>query len=399
MKLIAWAMMLCSCLSIFSFGEMSGEKVQLNQASVYQGLPLAYSETLVEQEMEQIQKEKQEKENKQNARIQKYIEQMTLEEKISQLMILTNPKDITVANIQEFQPGGVILFSVDFNGKTVEQVRGKVDQLQEVSNYPMLVCVDEEGGSVSRISGLVNAGIPAFYGARQLGNEKNWKLVKEQTLQKVALLRELGINVNFDPVADVTTSESSYMYSRSAAGDVKTVSKYVKTVVSVMKKENCISCVKHFPGYGENGNTHEVYIKDTRERMQYEDIDFKPFQTGIKAGADMVMVSHIVMQSVDDKNPASLSKSVHDILRKDLAFDSVIISDDLNMRAVLDKMTLAKASEKALEAGNDMIFSADFQASMRGIKKGIRKGRITEEQIDQAVYRVLKMKMEHELLK
>lgn len=341
---------------------------------------------------------KKEQERMQDEFLEDCIEKMTLDQKLSQLMILTNEKDITEQNLRQFQPGGIIFFGVDFKGKTKKMVSQRVNTLQSFMKYPLLVGVDEEGGDVSRISGLVDEDIPVFECARESGNKKDWNALADETVTKAELLQSMGINVNFDPVADVVTDRMAYMYMRSAGGDAEIVSEYVRTVTKNMKEKNIISCLKHFPGYGNNGNTHQSYIQDSRSMDCFKEVDFLPFEAGLQAGADMVMVSHLVMGAVDRDNPASLSLKVHELLRDDFQFDGVVIADDLNMQAVLSQMTLEEASGAAFAAGNDMIFSADFPASLKGAKKALAEGRITEEQIDHSVKRVLRMKMKHNLI-
>lgn len=354
---------------------------------------------LAMKEAEKEAMKKREEERRQDTFLNVCIREMTLEEKISQLMILTNEKDITEKNLREGQPGGVIFFDADFRGKTIKEVAGRVDMLQSYMKYPLLVGVDEEGGEVSRVDGLLDKEIPVFASARHLGDTADWKALADETTRKARLLASMGINLNFDPVADIVTEKDAYMYERSAGSDTETVSAYVSAVLQAMEHENMISCLKHFPGYGNNGNTHRSYIKDKRKLKSYWESDFIPFKTGIEDGADMVMISHLVMCAVDSKNPASLSEKVHLLLRDEFAFEGVIIADDLNMQAVLSRMTLEEASGKAIAAGNDMIFSADFAASRKGVQNAIKEGTVTEEQIDISVKRVLKMKLAHNLIK
>jgi beta-N-acetylhexosaminidase len=351
-----------------------------------------------EKEAEAIRQQRQEQEKKINAYIEGCIADMTLEQKLCQMMILTNENDITEENLRRYQPGGVIFFGVDFKGKTVEEVGNRVERLQSYMTYPLFVGVDEEGGDVSRISGLLDEGLPRFSSARQLGEQGDMEVVREETVSKSELLQKMGINLNFDPVADVVTKASAYMYQRSAGGDAGVVSDYVTAVVETMEEQNMGSCLKHFPGYGDNGNTHTNYLKDSRSLEQYQQSDFLPFQAGIAAGADMIMVSHIVMEAVDKDNPASLSLAVHEMIREEFGFDGVVIADDLNMQAILSQMTLDEAAGEALTAGNDMIFSADLSATLKGMREAVDSGKVDEEQIDESVKRILRMKIERKLI-
>ena len=334
-------------------------------------------------------------------RISQYIDNcissMSLEEKLAQMMILTNEKDITKDNLETYQPGGILLFSVDFNGKTIKKVRKRVKKLQSYVEVPLFVGVDEEGGAVSRVAGL-KSDIPVYLSARELYRDEDTDRVKEETLSKINLLKSMGINLNFNPVADVVSDKDAYMYERSAGSDAAKVSGYVETVTAVMRENNMGSCLKHFPGYGNNGNTHLTYEEDGRKLSTYRSSDFLPFEAGIKQGADMVMVSHIVMKKADKDNPASLSSKVHSILREELDFQGVVIADDLKMKAILDRMTMEEAAGRAFAAGNDMIFSADFDAAMRGAKSAVEKEMLSEQQIDESVARILRMKINRDII-
>lgn len=339
-----------------------------------------------------------EQENKKAEYISGIIADMSLEEKLSQMIILTNPKDITGKKIAKYRPGGVIYFSPDFKGKTKKQVKKRTKRLQKNANYPMFIAVDEEGGEVTRTKGLKENDLPEFQSARALWKEQDIKKVQTDTKEKIQFLKSMGINLNLAPVADVTDEKEAYMYERSSGNDGETVAAYVRTVLEVMEKENMCSCIKHFPGYGNNENTHVVYTVDKRRLSHYQESDFLPFLAGIEQGADMVMVSHIVMNAVDKKNPSSLSKKVHDLLRQELGFEGVIIADDLNMKAILSKMTIEKASAKAIIAGNDMIFSADYEASMKGMKQAVKDGKVSEAQIDESVTRIMEMKVKRKII-
>ncbi len=329
--------------------------------------------------------------------IDAWMAEMTLEQKLAQMMILTNENDITASNLMKYQPGGIIFFEVDFKGKTIEMVKTRVETLQSYMKIPLFVGVDEEGGEVSRLKTLAEKDMPDFLGAREL-YVKGLEAVQEDTKTKMQYLKATGVNMNFAPVADVVDAKNSYMYNRSASGSAKEVSEYVETVLEVMEQEEIIGCMKHFPGYGNNVNTHDGLAKDNRSLEEYVDRDLLPFQAGIEAGVDMIMVSHIIMTKVDADNPASLSQKVHDLLRKDMGFQGVIIADDLNMQAILKSRTIAEATADAFLAGNDMVFSANFAASMNGAKTAVEKGELTEAQIDDSVRRVLRMKIENDLL-
>ncbi len=339
-----------------------------------------------------------EKHNQEQNYISDMVSQMTLEQKLAQMMILTNHEDIAESKLSVNQPAGIILFSDDFTGKTIQQVKQQIAEMQAVMKIPLFVGVDEEGGQVTRIAGLNEEDMPVFPGARTLYENGGTEAVGEDTKKKLEILTAMDINLNFAPVADVVGKKTSYMYERSAGGEPETASAYVETVINTMKDYHVGSCLKHFPGYGENANTHQEYVTDNKKLSAYRKKYFPSFQRGIAAGADMVMVSHIVMKAVDENTPSSLSPAVHRLLREELGFQGVIMADDLNMQAILSQMSLEEAAARAFIAGNDMIFSADFNATMKGAQQAVREGRLSEEAIDASVTRILRMKMNLGLL-
>jgi len=196
-------------------------------------------------------------------------------------------------------------------------------------------------------------------------------------------------------------SKNDYMYSRSFSTSAKTTSKYITTVVKEMKKDNMISTLKHFPGYGKNGNTHTDIIKDKRSLKTFESRDLKPFQAGIDAGCDMVMVSHNIVYAFDKKNPASLSKSVHKYLRSEMGFDGVIVTDGLGMAGVLDVVggNKGEAMVRAIIAGNDMVCTGAYLSAVNATIKAVKSKHISEKQINDSVRRILIMKLKHKIIK
>ena len=339
----------------------------------------------------ELQRQREEEWARQEAVIDQWMEHMTIGQKLAQCMILTNEKDMTGYNFRTRQPGGVIFFAVDFDGKTIREVRERVDSMQATADVPLLIGVDEEGGDISRICGLREEDVPQFESARVI-YQQGIEAVRTESKRKADILQQLGININFDPVADVVNDPAAYMYERSASGKAEEVAEYVKTVVTEMDAVNMGVCLKHFPGYGNNVNTHTTFATDPKSLKAYRQNDFLPYQTGIAAGAGMVMVSHITMQAVDEENPASLSQKVHALLREEFQYDGVIIADDLNMQAILKKYSMEEATGRAFVAGNDMIFSADFEASMKGAYQALHDGTISEQQIDESVRRILRYK-------
>ena len=324
--------------------------------------------------------------------IEEMIEGMTLEEKVCQMFIARCPAENQTEILEKYPLGGYILFGRDFKNKTEEDVKSQIESFQQASKIKMLIAVDEEGGSVVRVSRNENLRDTPFKSPSQIYGEGGLEAVAEDTEEKSRLLLSLGINTNFAPVCDVTTDEQAFMYDRTLGMGAEDTAEYVKTVVQTMKKEGIASVLKHFPGYGNNGDSHESIITDERPLSDFESADFVPFLEGIANGADMVLVSHNIVTAVDGEFPASISEKVHELLRNYLGFDGVIVTDDLIMKGLTDYAGEQSAAVLAVKAGNDLLCSTDFETQIEEVLTAVKNGEIAEERIDESVYRILKLK-------
>ena len=222
--------------------------------------------------------------------------------------------------------------------------------------------------------------------------------VLEDTRQVNQGLLTYGINVNFAPVADVSTNSGDFIYDRSFGQDAAATADYVAQAVTEMDTVGIGSVLKHFPGYGSNTDTHTGVAIDERPYDTFLNEDFLPFQAGIDAGADCVLVSHNVVTCIDDTLPASLSPEVHRILREELGFTGVILTDDLAMDAVEAYAEDGSVAVLAVLAGNDMIVTTDFTTQIPQVIAAVEDETIDESLIDQAVSRVLGWKYDLGLL-
>lgn len=326
------------------------------------------------------------------------IANMTLEEKVGQMFMPRAPLENAQEMVSKYHLGGYILFARDFDGKTKEEVINNIASYQNASEIPMLIGVDEEGGTVNRISKFKEFRDTPFASPQEIYKSSGFSGIEEDTITKAEFLKSFGINVNFAPVADVSTNPDDYIYARSFGKNANLTSKYVETVVTAMKESNIASVLKHFPGYGNNVDTHKGMSIDNRSYETFLESDFLPFVSGIKSGADIILVSHNIVNSMDPDNPASLSKKVHEILRDDLGFTGVIITDDLHMDAIKDYIGNTEAAVKAILAGNDLICTTDFETQIPAVIEAVKAGTISEEQINESVYRILKLKSNLSLL-
>ena len=326
------------------------------------------------------------------------VETMTVEEKAAQ-MILAGCTDEAVG--REFcrgGAGGLCLFAQPFADKSAEQVREMTAGFQEAAKIPLLLSVDEEGGTVNRVSLNPQLRGSIFFSPRYLFNQGGMELIRSDTEEKAAFLLDLGINVNLAPVCDVPLTEGDFIYPRCFSTDAEETSDYITDVVGIMKDCGLGSTLKHFPGYGGSADTHKNMAYDEREYDVFAERDFLPFQAGIEAGADAVMVSHNIVACMDTEYPASLSPEVHRILREELGFRGVIISDDLAMNAITQFTNGQNPAVTAVLAGNDMLCYREFDASVAAITEAVRAGEISVEQLDSSVLRILAWKQSLGLL-
>lgn len=327
-------------------------------------------------------------------RAKEILSEMTLEEKVGQMFIARCPQENAASKVSEYKLGGYILFKVDFTGKTKEQVISDIESYNAKADIPLFIGVDEEGGKVNRVSTNPNLRRYPFLSPQELYAQGGFTLVKSDTKEKCELLKSLGINLNFAPVCDVSQNKNDFIYARTFGKDASQTALYVQNVVSVMKSQKVGSVLKHFPGYGNNEDTHMGIAYDNRSYESFLENDFLPFEAGIENGLGMVMVSHNIVNCMDSQYPASLSPKVHDILRNELSFDGVIITDDLVMDGIRDFVSDDMAAVIAVEAGNDMLCCSDFELQIPTVLEAVRSGRISEERIDESVMRILMLKLE-----
>lgn len=328
---------------------------------------------------------------------------MTLEEKVGQMFFVRCPDVQAAEKVSEYHLGGYLLFGRDFQTSTgdwltAEAFTANVAAYQAASEIPLLIGVDEEGGTVARATRNPNLFSAKRQSPQAVYAQGGMEAVLEDTRQVNQGLLSYGINVNFAPVADVSTDSSDFIYDRSFGQDAAATADYVSQAVTEMDTVGIGSVLKHFPGYGSNTDTHTGVAIDERPWETFVNEDFLPFQAGIDAGADCVLVSHNVVTCMDDTLPASLSPEVHQVLREELGFTGVVLTDDLAMDAVEAYAEDGSVAVLAVLAGNDMIVTTDFTTQIPQVIAAVEDGTIDESRIDQAVSRVLGWKYDLGLL-
>ena len=331
--------------------------------------------------------------------IEKMLDSMTTEEKVGQMIMgcfyngTPDPETVDMYHL-----GSVLLFRPSFTSGDASSLRASLDAIDEACAVDPLIAVDEEGGTVVRVSGGTSFRAGAFDSPRNVFSSGGLEAIEKDTHEKNALLSELGIDLNLAPVCDISTDPSDFMYSRSLGQDAETTSQYVKTVVKACLEDDMGCCLKHFPGYGNAMDTHYGAAVNDRTMKQIREEDLMPFKAGIKAGAPSVLISHNIVSALDDRMPASLSPAVHNLLRYDMGFDGVVITDDMSMGAIYAFTQGADSAVTAVLAGNDMLCTGEYAYQYEMLLDAVEDGVISGERLDSSVRRILTWKKDLSLI-
>ncbi|WP_125706656.1 glycoside hydrolase family 3 N-terminal domain-containing protein [Lacticaseibacillus daqingensis] len=340
-----------------------------------------------------------------DAQIKTYISQMTLAEKVGQMFVSRTPQDNDQvrSDVAKYNLGGLIVYGADFESvDTAQEFKDKLQSFQDAANLPLFVGVDQEGGTVSRLSNNpIVSNYRDFPSPQELYAQGGIDADVKEATEVAKILRDLGVNWNFAPDADCTTDTSAFIFKRTLGQDYQTTADYISKVVPAWQT-SVAATLKHFPGYGAAVDTHTDFSVVQRTKEQFENEDLLPFRAGIKAGVDSIMIAHIVMEAVDPDFPASLSpKVINGVLRDELGYDGVVITDGLGMGAIT---TFAKNHDNApvdvlaVEAGNDGIMNNDYATAIPQIVDAVKAGSIQESEIDTHVFRMLSLKRKLGLL-
>lgn len=326
--------------------------------------------------------------------MQMLLSAMTTEEKVGQLFLARCPAENAIGDLSQYALGGYLLFGEDFQGENPDSLRQEITDYQMAAPIPLLMAVDEEGGTVCRISQYPSFRSSRFLSPRSYYASGGMEAVLEAETEKAAMLQDLGLNVNMGPVCDIATEPDSFMYQRSLGQSPEETGRFISAAVQIMERHGIGSVLKHFPGYGSNADTHFGYALDHRSLEELETADLIPFSAGIQAGCDAILVSHTIVSALDETAPASLSPAVHDYLRNTMDFDGVIITDDLVMEAITDTYGPEEAAVLAVLAGNDLLCSTEYRTQYPAVLEAVQSGRISMAQLEESVLRILNWKRE-----
>ena len=340
------------------------------------------------------------------------VSQMTLEDKIAQMFVIT-PNALTgyasgvtaagdtTKEAYQSRPVGGIVYMAD-NLTDPEQTTTMLSNMQEIARertgLPVFLCVDEEGGSVARIAGNDAFGVTNVGNMSDIGASGDVQNAYNAGSTIGSYLAALGFNVDFAPVADVLTNpDNQVIGQRSFGSDAQKVAGMVTSELQGLSAAGVYGTVKHFPGHGgTSGDSHDgaVSTDKTLEELMAEEL--VPFQSAVDGGVNFVMVGHISAPNVTGDNaPATLSKVlITDVLRGQMGYNGIVITDAMNMEAVAGFYNSYKAAVLAVTAGADMILMpADYNTAYTGILNAVNDGTITEERINESVTRIVKAKL------
>lgn len=326
------------------------------------------------------------------------IDKMTLDEKIGQMILsgfngtCFNEELNTLLN--DLKVGGVILFSRNIeDSKQLKKLTS--DIIDTNQDIPLFISIDEEGGRVSRLP----KDIKKFESSKSIGDRGDEKYAYENGRGIGEILKKYNINMNFAPVLDIYSNPKNTVIGDRAFGDnEKVVSSMGIATMKGLKDENVIPVIKHFPGHGDTEVDSHLGLPIVEKNLkQLNELELIPFNKAIENGVGAIMVSHILIKEIDDKYPATLSYNlINNILRNDMKFENIVITDDMLMKAITDYISIEEASVKSIKAGTDIILIGSdvnkTESVIERIKLAVANNEISEERIDKSVYRILKQK-------
>lgn len=327
----------------------------------------------------------------------KKMKNMSLEEKVGQLFLVRYDGNLASNWIKKYYPGGYIMFAKDFNNQTKESIKKEIDDLQSISKVPLVIAVDEEGGYVTRVSRYPSFRESKFLAPRSYYESGGEKLLEQTEKEKAKLLLSIGVNLNLAPVADVSIDSNDFINIRTFNRNAKETAVLIGKMVNYANEEGISSSLKHFPGYGNNVDTHTGIAIDERSYENFVENDYLPFEEGIKNKVPTVLVSHNIVKCMDSEYPATLSKKVISELREKLNFTGVVITDDLSMSAVNSYVENGSAAVLAVNAGEDLIITSDFVKMYNSVYEAVKNKEIDMKTIDKAVRRNIAWKIAYDM--
>lgn len=322
-----------------------------------------------------------------------YVQQMSTEQMVGQLLLATCPTDETAqTDMSKYALSGYVYTSERFSGLTIDGVRQLINSYNDNANIPMIMAVTEEGGYQTTVSDLDAFYEYDFASPRDIYATGGIDAIKESEQKKADMLSGIGINLNLAPVCDMAVETNQIMYSRSLGGTTEQVCEYTSTVTQISQGKGVSVALKHFPGYGTNLDTLDPVVVDTREVSEFEQNDFKPFESGINVGAHCVMVSNVLVEKLDPTCIISLSDYAHTVLRDRMKFTGLIITDNLDKTDYSEYCGGDNVYVQAVLAGNDLLLVDNYEQAYMDILAAVNDGTIDKEDLMHTCMRIIAYK-------
>ena len=341
-------------------------------------------------------------------KLNRILSQMTLKEKVGQLFIvdlarLNKHKPVTAltpeikTKLHRYNFGGIILFSNNLQNR--KQILSLIRDLRNAQKLPLFLCIDEEGGRVSRLEQTAALGLKKLPNAEIIGQREDSEYAYRIGETLARQLQQFGFNVDFAPVVDINTNpENTVIGARAFGNTPEEVSEMATAVIRGLQDNRIMACAKHFPGHGDTStDTHHAlaFIRHRLPRLRQE--EFIPFKAAISSGVMSIMLAHIVAPEITGNNlPATMSKTiVTDILRTELAFKGLIITDALMMKAITDNYTTADVCLQAITAGVDLLLMPDNIAEgYNAVLQRARTDRNFAARVEESASRIIAAKIQ-----
>ena len=337
--------------------------------------------------------------------IQQKLDNMTLDEKIGQMITIGidgySVDDTAKQLITDKKVGGVILFKNNIsNSNQLLQLINDIKGINSTNKIPIFISVDQEGGRVNRLPSEIKS-LPSN---EIIGNKNDNKLAYDIGKNIGYALGSFGFNMDFAPVLDVNSNPNNTVIGdRSFSNDKDKVASLGASEINGFKDSNIISVAKHFPGHGDTATDSHYALPIINKTLdELKSVEFVPFKKAIEEKVPAIMVSHILMPQIDANNPASMSKTIiTDILRKDLKFDGLIVTDDMTMGAVTNELDITTACINSINAGADLLLVChgyDNEINViNDIKDAVNNGIISIDTINSSVYKILSLKENYKI--
>lgn len=339
--------------------------------------------------------------------VEKTLADMSLRDKVCQMMfvrpesitgidVVTAAGDTTKSALEQYPVGGIVYFAQNMESK--DQVKEMIDNSQSYSKVGLFISTDEEGGMVNRLMNTVGTTyIDSMYNYKDEGIQK----AHDNAYTIASDMAALGFNMDFAPVADVWSNpDNTVIGERAYSDDYSQAAELVGSAVKGFEDGGVMCTLKHFPGHGdtaEDSHYSSAYVRRTKDEIMADEM--QPFTAGIDAGAEFVMVGHLIVPDIDEL-PATLSyKITTEMLRNEMHFEGIAITDSLAMSSIADNYGVGESAVMSIKAGIDMLLDpTDIDTAIDAVVQAVESGDITEDRINESVRRILTLKEKHGLL-